>query len=107
MTKDEILEKSRQENKDSDERQKALTQKSLAISGAVGMMLCGIIATLEAIFGDSTTLFYGCFSIHWGMQATQGIVLLLSNKTKWGWIGTVLNVLFFIFFTVKLLILLI
>ncbi|MBO5090705.1 MAG: hypothetical protein J6C27_07350 [Clostridia bacterium] len=103
MNKDEILAKSREENKSADERQKHLQQKAGTIASAVGMALCCIVAFLEGIFGDSVILFYGCFSIYWGITASNGLVLAIFEKKKLGWLGAIVNVIFFILFMTKLL----
>ncbi len=102
MNKDEILAKSREENKNADERQLALRQKAQAISGAVGIALCFIIALLEGVFGDSVILFYGCFSIYWGMTAANGIALAVATKKKFAWFS-LLNAVFFAVFMAKLI----
>ena len=103
MDKEEILARSREENNPSDERQKSLLQKAQAVSGAVGMTLCCIIALLEMLLSDSNLLFYGCFSIYWGINATEKLVYALSAKKKQGWIRTTINLLLFVAFMTKLI----
>jgi hypothetical protein len=102
MNKEEILAKSRNDNKSADERQILLQQKAQAISGGVGLALCCIIALLEGIFGDSVILFYGCFSIYWGITAANSIVLAVMTKNKYGWFSVV-NAILFIGFIIRLL----
>ena len=102
MNRDEILAKSREENKTADERVKSIQTKAGAISSAVGLALCCIIAFLEGIWGDSCILFYGCFSIYWGITAAKGLVLAFATKNKAGWFAAV-NVVIFIGFMIKLI----
>lgn len=102
MNKEEILAKSRNDNKSADERQILLQQKAQAISGGVGLALCCIIALLEGIFGDSVILFYGCFSIYWGITVANSIVLAVMTKNKYGWFSVV-NAILFIGFIIRLL----
>jgi hypothetical protein len=102
MNKEEILAKSRNDNKSADERQILLQQKAQAISGGAGLALCCIIALLEGIFGDSVILFYGCFSIYWGITAANSIVLAVMTKNKYGWFSVV-NAILFIGFIIRLL----
>lgn len=103
MDKEEILAKSREENEQSDERQKFLLQKAQAVSSAVGMALCCIVALLEMLLSDSSILFYGCFSIYWGINATEKLVFSLSAKKKQGWLRTAINLLLFVAFMTKLI----
>jgi hypothetical protein len=103
MNKEEILAKSRNDNKSADERQILLQQKAQAISGGVGLALCCIIALLEGVFGNSTVLFYGCFSIYWGIKATNSIVLTITAKSKYNRAVCILDVILFIGFTARLL----
>lgn len=102
MNKDEILAKSRAENGGTDEMQLAIQRKAGSISGSVGLALCCIVALLEGILGDSLILFYGCFSIYWGIIATSNIVLAVALKNKYIWFA-VINVVMFIVFMVKLI----
>ena len=102
MNKDEILSKSRAENNGTDEMQIAVQRKAGTISGSVGLALCCIVALLEGILGDSLILFYGCFSIYWGILAANNIVLAVAFKNKYIWFA-VIDVVMLIAFMVKLI----
>ena len=56
MNKDEILEKSRQENKHKDEMEKEVFLKAGQRSCAVGSIICALIIVLETFFADHVNL---------------------------------------------------
>ena len=72
MNKDEILEKSRQENKHKDEMEKEVFLKAGQISCAVGSIICAIIIVLETFFCRSCKLeyigFILCHDRHYAYQ---------------------------------------
>lgn len=52
MDKDEILKKSREENKDRDFVEEAVLARANSIALGVGIIMCGVISVLHAIFAD-------------------------------------------------------
>lgn len=52
MDKNEILEKSRKENKGYDERELWITAKAWQLGGAVGIIICGLASLFLAFFCD-------------------------------------------------------
>jgi hypothetical protein len=64
MTKEEILEKSRKENKNKDICEIEAINQSSAAAIRIGLLLCCLISTLEVIFNDNIncgvwTVFFG------------------------------------------------
>ena len=55
MDRDEILRKSRQENKDRDFVEEAALAKANTIALAVGMIMCGIISILRGLLTEKGT----------------------------------------------------
>lgn len=52
MNRDDILKKSREENKNGDEREEKIKLNSFAISAAIGALLCMIFVFIETVFFD-------------------------------------------------------
>lgn len=55
MDKDEILKKSREENKDRDFVEEAVLARANTIALAVGMVMCGIISILRGLLTEKGT----------------------------------------------------
>ena len=71
MTREEILEKSRKENKHMDERELNALLKGGSIAKGVGLLLCILIVFLSDTFGGDPTASLGAFAIYWGMYGTD------------------------------------
>lgn len=71
MTREEILEKSRKENKAMDEREQAVVLRGASIAKGVGLLLCVLIVFLSDTFGGDPTASLGAFAIYWGMYGTD------------------------------------
>ena len=76
MNKDEILEKSRQENKHKDEMEKEVFLKAGQRSCAVGSIICALIIVLETFFADNVNL--SILALYFAMTGT----MLLSKYSK-------------------------
>ena len=76
MNKDEILEKSRQENKHKDEMEKEVFLKAGQRSCAVGSIICALIIVLETFFADHVNL--SILALYFAMTGT----ILLSKYSK-------------------------
>ena len=89
MEKEEILKKSKQENKNGDEKDLLDRQHSYAIGGSIATFLCLILSIVESsIFNRSDTalwLVYAgtCFSI--------SLVGIIKSKKKWLLIPTIVT----------------
>ncbi len=85
MTRDEILEKSRNENKNMDEREKGIETRIGHISGAYSLLLGCLIAMINVIAEGPkvvedvlSAVFFCHFAIECGMRAR-----LLNKKSYW------------------------
>ena len=52
MDKDEILARSRKDNKDRDFVEEDVTNKANSVAFSVGILMCGLLSVLHAIFQD-------------------------------------------------------
>ncbi len=81
MNKDEILEKSRKENKNGDERDVRNKEKSYSISASVATLLCMIMVMIEeGVFNRSATAIW---IIYAGVEFTTSLVGAILSKKKW------------------------
>ena len=71
MTKDEILAKSRKENKIMDEREQAVVRRGASIAKGVGLALCILVVFLGDVLGADPAAGLGAFGIYWGMYGTD------------------------------------
>lgn len=72
MDKEEILERSRRENRDRDFVEEEAVNKANAIAFSVGMMVCGLLSVLHAIFRDSME--YSVWVVMWAISASVFLV---------------------------------
>lgn len=80
MNKEEILNKSRNENQNGDERENKIKLRSYAISAAIGALLCMIFVFIESvIFDRNTTLIW---IIYCGMMFSESIMDAVKLKKK-------------------------
>lgn len=100
MNRDGILAKSRGEYKGADEMAKQVKLQAASISRAVGFFLCILGAFLDGVFLENGLIGLMCWTVYWGMLATEGWVLVAGIKTKYGWIGAVCNTVLFVLFAV-------
>lgn len=71
MNKDEILAKSRSENKNADEREDSIKKNAYLISTIVGIIVCSIFYIIE----DNITYFIIWFSMNCAAEIYQAIKL--------------------------------
>ena len=82
MNRDEILEKSRDENKNVlDEREKAVQTKSNSISQGVGMILCILVGAIGMGLTGSVSILAGCTTIFWGMFAAERVAYAVKLRS--------------------------
>lgn len=83
MEKNEILEKSRRENRGGDERDAQITAKAWRLAAAVGILLCGITMTVYEIVYDTPMPYVADHMMIWiGIVATAFTVRAVRLKTK-------------------------
>lgn len=81
MNKDEILAKSRNENKNGDERDLKNREKSYSISAGVATLVCLIMATVEeTVFQRSAT---GIWVIYAAIEFASALSGAILSKKKW------------------------
>lgn len=82
MNKEEILEKSRQENKGKDERELQAIAQGCKIAFAVGGILCVLFATLAWIHKD-LAIFCSSYSVYFAMGGTAYILKYTKVRKKY------------------------
>ena len=98
MTKDEILEKSRKDNKGMDEMELYTIFRGGSIAKGVGLALCMLIVFLTDTFGDNPTASFGAFAIYWGMYGTDRAYRWWKLREKSDLWLTIGSIAFFIAF---------
>ena len=79
MDRDEILKKSREENKDRDFVEEAALFRANTVSLGVGMLVCGLLSVLSAVFQDGSPN-YSVWTVMWATQAS--IFLFKYHKLR-------------------------
>lgn len=72
MDRDEILKRSREENKDRDLVELEVLHKANNAALSVSMLICALVSVLHAIFRDSVN--YAVWTVMFGMMATIMLV---------------------------------
>lgn len=72
MDRDEILERSRKENRDRDFVEEEVANHALGIAFSAGMVVCGLLSVLHAIFLESVA--YSVWVVMWTMSACVMLV---------------------------------
>lgn len=98
MKKEEILEKSRNENKDADELEAYVAAAAGKTAAKIGMIVCCIVSILQIIISD--TISYESWMIYFSIMATISIVKYFKLHKKNEMILSIIFSVFFIFFTV-------
>ncbi len=90
MNKEEILAKSRNDNKGGDEREKKMRLNSLVVGSIVAVVLCVILSCIEEfVFDRSSTLLWiipsgMLFSIHLTQLIKLKQKIYILNAVVWG-----------------------
>lgn len=80
MNKDEILAKSRNENKNGDEREKKVREHAFAMSAAWGGLICMLAIMAERlIFDRSATIIW---TVYCGMQFANALTGAIQSKER-------------------------
>lgn len=80
MDKDEILAKSREENKNRDFVDMEAGHKGNEAAFTVGVLLCSLLSTLHAIFRDSVD--FGVWTVMFGMMAAIMLTKFIRLKKR-------------------------
>jgi len=107
MDKNEILEKSRNENKNKpDERELFVNGKAAAIGSSVGILICAAVILLETFLSDSYIATPAAWTVYWGIFAAihtyKFAKLRQKHELAWGILGCALGVLFLVFYVLRL-----
>ena len=87
MNRDEILAKSRQENKNVlDEREQAAQTKANSISQGFGMILCIFIGAIGMGLTGMACMLWASLAIYWGMFAAERVVCAIKLRSKGHWV---------------------
>lgn len=104
MNREEILEKSRRENRGMDERERDAFVWAGQKATAVGGLLCAVIIVLEAIFSDHVS--FSTWAVYLSMTGTTllGKYIRLREKHElvFGFLQISLAAIFFIMYVVRL-----
>ena len=80
MDKNKILEKSRKENENQDEREKAVLAKAAQKAVAVGGMLCAVLLIVNMFFNKAFN--YAIWGIYLSMTGTMLLYKFICLKKK-------------------------
>lgn len=103
MDRNEILEKSRNENKITDEYETHIRLKAGKISKAVGVAIAFILVWIEAIFLDTSVISWTALTIAFGMIAIEDWIVIIIGKSKTQWFSVIFDTLAFIVFLIRLI----
>ena len=100
MDKDEILARSRKENRDRDFVEAEVLAKANSIALNVGIMVCGVLSILHVIFRD--TVDFSAWTVYFSALATTMIVKFVKLRRRHelilGLFYAACGVLFFVFY---------
>lgn len=97
MNKDEILEKSRKENKNQDLYEKEMSQKAGNIAAIVAAVIGTIFYVIQILVGGGSN--YGLYAIVFSIPATGYMVKAIQMKTKRDLVISILYILVVLFFS--------
>lgn len=80
MNKEEILQKSREENKNKDIVGLAALQQASKIAYTVGLLMCVIICTVQCIVTE--TINWGCWVVDFSILSTIFLIKYIKLKQK-------------------------
>lgn len=105
MNKEEILAKSRKENKNQDIYEYDVLKSAGSIATRIGLILCCLIAVLEVIFTEKIS--FGSWFIFFGMLSTLFLVKFIKLHRRHELLITVLYfalcIMFFILFIIQIM----
>ncbi len=82
MNKEDILEKSRKENKVADERELHIRLKAGRIAKAFGIVIAFLLVLIEGVFFDMPVIGWTALTIAFGMNAIEDWIVVISTKKK-------------------------
>lgn len=104
MNKDEILAKSRKENKIADEYEAHVRLRAGKISKAIGVALAFILVLVDAILLDSSAIGWTALTIAFGMNAVEDWIVVIMAKSKTEWFSIIFDTLILIASVIRLIV---
>lgn len=86
MTREEILAKSRKENKNMDEREQRISNRARAISGAIGLTLCMLLNLVNTYNRGPAAVGSAMWTVACGIYATGYFISAGELKRKSDWV---------------------
>ncbi len=102
MNKDEILSKSRKENKIADEYETHIRLRAGKICKAVGVSIAFLLVLIDAIWLDIAAIGWTALTIAFGMNAIEDWIVVIGTKAKTEWFSTVFDTAMLIASTIML-----
>lgn len=98
MNREEILAKSRSENKNQDAFEREVIGRGGALAARIGLLVCCLISALEVIFADKVS--FAGWTIYFSMLATIFVVKFIKMRKTHELFMAVLYLICCIFFFV-------
>lgn len=93
MTREEILEKSREENKGMDERELQSMFQGGYLSHSIGLVLCSLVRLLNSHFDGPNSTNYAVWFVLFGMYAAYFWTLAQKSRKKSLWVVMIASVI--------------
>ena len=90
MNKEEILAKSREENKMGDEREVQIRLKAKKIAKACGIVIAFILVFIGEVIGISV-IGWTALTITFGMNVIEDWIIIIKTKNKSEWFTTIFD----------------
>jgi len=103
MNKEEILAKSREENKNADERELNIRLKAGKIAKAFGIAIAFILVFIETVFFEESAIGWTALTIAFGMNTIEDWVSFVSIKKKTDLFSVIFDTTVFIFSIVMII----
>lgn len=103
MNKEEILAKSRIENKQIDERELQIRLKASRIAKAFGIAIAFLLVLVEGVWFDMPIIGWTALTIAFGMNAIEDWIVVFGVKKKSEWATVVFDTAFLIAAVVMLI----
>ncbi len=79
MNKNDILAKSRNENKNGDERERDIRLRAYATSASIGAIICMLLVIIESVFDRSISMIWIIYS---GMMFSKDVINAIKLKKR-------------------------
>lgn len=93
MNKEEVLSKSRKENKKGDERDIQIITNASKVGMTIGGILAVILATISSIIDESPSMGFTAWAIYFSMIGSSDIYQYIKTKNKGSLIGGIITII--------------